>query len=354
MGDSRRRGRLISAQDKRETIDLIDESQLSGARLKPACELLGIDIRTLQRWRLDPTLEDKRCGPINGPANKLTTAERKNVLAIANSPEYRDQPPSQIVPLLADQGTYVCSEATMYRILHENDMVQHRSKSRPKTHTKPSALVATKPNQLWSWDITFMLSDIRGKFYYLYMFMDIYSRKIVGFDVFEEQTAEHAVQVVSNAYCTEGLHAGDVTLHSDNGGPMKGSMMLATLQRLGIIPSFSRPSVSDDNPFSEALFKTLKYCPQYPSKPFESLIAARAWVESFVNWYNNVHHHSGINFVTPGERHAGKDTAILANRAHVYALARHQNPNRWSGSMRNWEQIASVYLNAKHNQKAAA
>lgn len=341
-------------QDKQETLNLIAQAQRAGARLKPACELLGIDIRTLQRWRQDTMLEDKRRGPINGPANKLTQVERENILALVNSLEYRDQAPSQIVPRLADQGKYVCSEATMYRILHENEMVHHRGASRPKAHTKPDALIATKPCQLWSWDITFLCSNIRGQFYYLYMFMDIYSRKIVGFDVFADQTAEHAAQVVSKAYCEEGLQAGDVTLHSDNGGPMKGSTMLATLQRLGVIPSFSRPSVSDDNPFSEALFKTLKYCPNYPSKPFESLVAAKTWITAFVDWYNNVHQHSGINFVTPSARHAGQDTRILAKRARVYEFARQQNPNRWSGNIRNWKQTAEVYLNAKCIDKKAA
>ena len=351
---SGRRGRLITAHDKQETINLIIEAQRAGARLEPACELLEIDIRTLQRWKKDVDLEDKRHGPINGPANKLTVTECVHVLEVVNSPEYRDQPPSQIVPRLADEGKYLCSEATMYRILHEHDMVAHRGASRPKTHTKPAALIATAPNQLWSWDITFMLSNIRGKFYYLYMFMDIYSRKIIGFDVFEEQTAEHAATVVSSAYRAEGLRAGDVILHSDNGGPMKGSMMLATLQKLGILPSFSRPSVSDDNPYSEALFKTLKYCPQYPSKPFATLEAAKAWVGAFVNWYNNVHQHSGINFVTPSVRHAGYDKKILADRALVYELARQQNPNRWSGKVRKWTHTAEVYLNAKSTDKKAA
>lgn len=328
MGDCGRRGRLISTQDKQETINLIKEARQAGARLELACESLGISIRTLQRWKREISLEDKRRGPINGPANKLSKAERENLVAIANSPEYRDQPPSQIVPRLADLGCYLCSESTMYRILHENDMVQHRGASRPQTHAKPDALIATKPNQIWSWDITFLRSNVRGQFYYLYMFMDIYSRKIVGFDVFAEQTAELAAQVVSQAYCAESVRAGDVILHSDNGGPMKGSTMLATLQMLGIVPSFSRPSVSDDNPFSEALFKTLKYCPQYPSKALESLEAAKAWVVAFVNWYNNVHQHSGINFVTPSARHAGDDAKILENRARVYELARQQNPNR--------------------------
>lgn len=352
MGDNRR-GRLIAAQNKQDTINLINEAQQAGAKLESACDALSINIRTLQRWKKCSSLEDKRCGPINGPVNKLTEAERAHVIEVVNSPEHCDQPPSQIVPRLADQGKYVCSEATMYRILHEHDMVQHRSASRPKTHTKPDALTATKPNQLWSWDITFLRSNVRGQFYYLYMFMDVYSRKIVGFDVFAEQTAELAAQVVSQAYCAEGLSAGDVTLHSDNGGPMKGSTMLATLQMLGVVPSFSRPSVSDDNPFSEALFKTLKYCPQYPSKPFESLAEAYAWVEAFVHWYNNIHQHSGINFVTPITRHAGHDLEILAKRTSVYELARQQNPNRWSGKIRNWEQATVVYLNAKHNQRAA-
>jgi putative transposase len=156
------------------------------------------------------------------------------------------------------------------------------------------------------------------------------------------------------AYRAENLHAGDIILHSDNGGPMKGSMMLATLQKLGIVPSFSRPSVSDDNPFSESLFKTLKYCPQYPNKPFESLEAANAWVESFVNWYNNIHKHSGIKFVTPNDRHTGKDLAILTNRAQVYEFARQQNPQHWSGNTRNWNHDAAVFLNAKNNKKNAA
>jgi len=132
------------------------------------------------------------------------------------------------------------------------------------------------------------------------------------------------------------------------------SMMLATLQRLGIVPSFSRPSVSDDNLFSEALFKTLKYCPQYPSKPFVSIEAARTWVIAFVHWYNNIHQHSGINFVTPSVRHEGKDSEILAKRKHVYELARQQNPNRWSGKTRNWDRIATVHLNAKHTDQKAA
>lgn len=172
--------------------------------------------------------------------------------------------------------------------------------------------------------------------------------------MFEQESAEYAAEVVSRAYVAENIRAGEVSLHSDNGGPMKGSTMLLTLQNLGIMPSFSRPSVSNDNPFSESNFKTLKYCPFYPKKPFASLEEAYAWVVKFVLWYNHVHQHSGINFVTPSARHSGKDTEILANRAFLYECARKLHPNRWSGTVRNWEQDAVVYLNAKHINRTAA
>jgi putative transposase len=231
---------------------LIKEAQSAGCRIQPACELLELDIRTLQRWLKENNLEDKRRGPTTAPANKLTNAERARILEIANSPEYCNQPPTQIVPNFADQGIYVASESSFYRILRQEKLLQHRSAMRPKKHRKPNELSATQPNQLWSWDISYLMSNIRGKYFYLYLFLDVFSRKIVGFDVFDQESAEHASSVVTNAYIAERLQEGDVTLHADNGGPMKGSTMLATLQKLGIMPSFSRPSVSNDNPLCGA------------------------------------------------------------------------------------------------------
>lgn len=333
---------------------MIQEACDAGSRLKPACELLELDIRTWQRWKQDCSLKDKRCGPLTAPHNKFTNFERARILEIVNSPEYRHQPPSQIVPKLADKEEYIGSESTIYRILHENKMMQHRIAAHPRTHRRPDELSAIQPNQLWSWDITFLPSNIRGKYFYLYLFLDIFSRKIVGFDVLDEQSAEHAANVVSKAYIAEGVCAGEVTLHADNGGPMKGSMMLATLQNLGIVPSFSRPSVSNDNPFSEAIFRTLKYCPKYPDKPFGSIEQALDWVEKFVYWYNNIHQHSGISFVTPSARHSGKDADILEKRTMVYEHAKQKNPSRWSGKVRHWARAAKVYLNTKQiNSKAA-
>ncbi len=344
------RGRLITTEDKVMAIGLLKEACNAGCRLKPACEILELDIRTWQRWKKEDNLKDKRCGPLTAPRNKLSDSERAHILMVANSPEYRNQPPSQIVPNLADKGEYIGAESTIYRVLHANKMMQHRGAARPGTHKKPDELNATQPNQLWSWDITYMTSNIRGKYFYLYLFLDIFSRKIVGFDVFDEQSAEHASDVVSRAYRAEGLREGDITLHSDNGGPMKGSMMLATLQHLGVVPSFSRPSVSNDNPYSESMFRTLKYCPKYPDKPFTSIEMAHEWVTQFVHWYNNIHQHSGINFVTPNARHDEKDKEILEKRAQVYELAKQKNPCRWSGKTRNWSRVEEVQLNTKRTK----
>ena len=349
-----RRGRLITVSDKAEAINLIRETCDAGCRIKKACEMLGIDIRTLQRWQKGSGCEDRRSGPNTPPANKLTDVERTRILEVANSPEYCNQSPSQIVPRLADQEIYIASESSFYRILKQENQLKHRGASHPKTHKKPDELVAVKPNQVWSWDISYLPSIIRGNFFYLYLFLDIFSRKIVGFHVYEKEAAEYAAEVVSRAYLEEGISEGEVTLHSDNGGPMKGSTMLATLQNLGVVPSFSRPSVSNDNPYSESMFRTLKYCPLYPSKPFSSIEEAQAWIVKFVHWYNNIHQHSGINFVTPNARHQGLDRVILEKRMHVYEFARQKNPNRWSKKTRNWAAKTQVYLNPKHSTNKAA
>lgn len=307
------------------------------------CNDMDIDVKTFKRWILDTT--DKRKGPVKVPGNKLDIEEVEKIIKVCTSKKYMDLPPSQIVPLLADEGTYLASESTFYKILKERKLLEHRGKSKRKSMEVPAALIATRPNMIYSWDITYLKSSIAGKFYYLYLFMDIYSRKIVGHRVHECESMEHSSELVEETYLREGVIKGQVVLHSDNGGAMKGATMLATLQRLGIVPSFSRPKVSDDNPYSESLFKTLKYCPQYPSKPFSSIDDANGWVGEFVFWYNEVHLHSEIKFVTPSSRHAGKDLEILNARKKVYEEAKNKNPNRWSRGTRNWDKIEEVFLN---------
>ena len=322
---------------------MISTAVESGCRTFFACDDIGIGVKTYGRWK--ERIEDLRSGPKTAPANKLTAKEREAVLQIATSEKYMDLAPSQIVPLLADEGKYLASESTFYKILKEEKMLTHRSKSKVPSQNKPTPLVATAVNEIYSWDITYLKSPITGAFYYLYMFMDLYSRKIVGHEVHEEESMGHSSKLIANICEEENIDKNKLVLHSDNGGAMKGATMLATLQRLGVVPSFSRPRVSNDNPYSESLFKTLKYCPEYPSKPFVGLENARAWVKSFENWYNNVHLHSGIKFVTPNDRHEGRDKEILEKRKEVYKTAKEKNPNRWSQETRNWEKEGKVFLN---------
>lgn len=309
----------------------------------------------LQRWRLRPGGgEDRRRGSNRAPGNKLGDVEVARLLEVANSPEYRDLSPKQIVPQLADKGEYVASESTFYRELHKADQLKHREPSRPCRHHKPHAYQAHGPLEVWTWDITYLRSSVRGLYYYLYLVLDIWSRKIVGWRVEDVELMDHSASLI-HAICDElGIDPTGLVLHADNGGPMKGSTMLATLQRLGIVTSFSRPSVSDDNPYSEALFRTLKYRPWYPSRPFESLAEARVWVASFVAWYNTVYLHSAIGFVTPADRHAGRDVAILANRRAVYERAQQKHPERWSRGTRNWTRVEVVHLNPEAETKRSA
>ena len=338
------KGRRIRLEDRIETVALIQEAQQSGCRVRAACDKLAISKRTFERWNKCRS-GDQRRGPLSEPANKMSSVERKSILDVVNSTEHQDKSPSQIVPLLADKGLYLASESSFYRILKAESLSKHRGRSKPATRHRPKALTASGPNQIYSWDITYLKSSVAGMFFYLYFFMDIYSRKIVGYAVHDEQSSEHGSDLIRDICKTEGVCKDQVVLHSDNGGPMKGATMLATLQKLGILPSFSRPRVSDDNPYSEALFKTTKYCPQYPSKPFESIAGAMAWVQIFVNWYNEEHLHSGIKFVTPASRHRGEDGEILAKRKLVYKFAKQLRPERWSGATRNWEEIDEVKLN---------
>ena len=341
---------MTSLQQRQTLIESVAEATQAGARQDEACAVLGLSPRTLQRWQAGETLaEDRRPQRQYTPTHALTESERAKVLAVANSDEFADCPPSQIVPRLADQGIYLASESSFYRILKAAQQLKHRRSERPsQQRTKPRALSATASNQLYSWDITYLPTAIKGQFYYLYLFLDLFSRQVVGWQVFEAESSECASALLLDIYQREGLQPGQVILHSDNGSPMKGATMLATLQRLGVMSSFSRPAVSNDNPYSESLFKTLKYRPQYPLKPFADLRSAREWVTDLVHWYNQEHRHSAIGFVTPAQRHTGLDETLLAQRKALYENARRQNPRRWSQNTRNWNRIHTVHLNPDH------
>ncbi len=338
---------MIRLSERQCIIQWVNQSTRAGARLHKACEILGISARSLQRWQQSGEVAlDGRTRRQFVPANRLSGIEREKLLQIANSDAFAQLAPTQIVPVLADQGRYIASESTFYRVLREQRLLQHRIDSHPKTpNNKPKPLSADRPNQLYSWDITYLPQAIKGLFFYLYLFMDIYSRKIVGWQVYERECSERASEIMRDIVMREDIKPNQVTLHSDNGGPMKGATMLATLQTLGVLPSFSRPSVSDDNPYSESLFRTLKYCPRYPVQPFSDIGQARDWVTGFVHWYNDEHRHSTIRFVTPSQRHSGLDIEILARRKQVYEMAKARHPERWSRQTRNWDPISTVYLN---------
>lgn len=339
---------MISPPHRQTAGVLINEAVTAGARRAKACAALEISDRTLRRWTKDGQIHaDRRPLVLRPePANKLSAAECAAVLEVCNSKEFASLPPSQIVPKLADQGRYLASESSFYRILRADGQQHHRGRAKPPVRRKPpTSYQASAPCEVWTWDITWMPGPVAGLFFYLYLIVDIFSRKIVGWEVHEREGAELAAVLIRRAVLAEGCIARPLVLHADNGSPMKGATMKTTLEKLGIIASYSRPRVSNDNPFSEALFRTCKYRPNWPAKGFATKAEAQAWVKSFAGWYNGEHLHSGIRFVTPDERHAGHDRATLDSRASLYANAKAQNPERWSGKTRNWQPAGPVWLN---------
>ena len=334
--------------EREHIIELIHEAAANGARLTVACEEAGVSLRTYRRWYRDGEIQaDLRSEAQRPePLNKLSDDEQQAIVNIANEPEHASLPPSQIVPILLDQGLYFGSVSSFYRVLTAFKQLNHRGRSRVrKKVTKPTSYTAYGPNEVWSWDITYLASTVRGQFYYLYLFEDIFSRKIVGYEVHEKECGERAAELIQRCMLREQCLNTPLVLHSDNGAPMKAQTMKVKLEELGVLPSYSRPRVSNDNPYSEALFRTLKYRPEWPSSGFCSLSNARDWVENFCNWYNNIHRHSKINFVTPAQRHTGQDQEILMKRKEVLEAAKKARPDRWSKGVRNCDPVGPVSLN---------
>jgi putative transposase len=344
------KGRLISDSDRIRAVKLINEARENGARLEPACRELGISSRTYQRWTKDSSVKKDQRPLIERktPKNKLTNAEKEQIIKVSNSEDFADLPPSKIVPKLAEQGKYIASESTFYRVLAKEKLNTHRSKSKEPVKRETPTHIATAPNQVWTWDITWLNAFIKGKFFKLYLIVDMFSRLIVAHEVWETENAQYSQRLIRKATLAQGIAAKKdkpLVLHSDNGSPMKAATFMATLEKLGIQSSFSRPRVSNDNPYSESLFKTMKYRPVYPNKGFKNLKEAREWVSEFVHWYNHEHLHSGINFITPYQRHHELDIEIMKKRTETYKKAKAANPERWSGEIRDWSLPEYVTLN---------
>lgn len=333
---------MIPAEDRKLAVALIEEAAAAGARLFRACDVLGISTRTFARWK-SGNVTDRRKGAPKRVPRKLSEAEREEIIRISCSEEYRDQNPNEIVVDLLEKGRYIASSSTFYRVLRSRNMVHHRSETKaPRTSARPPELVATGPNQVWSWDITYLKTSVSGIFLYAYVIIDVWSRKIVGWEIHERESPELAAELFQRLSTRLDLRG--VKLHADNGNAMKASTIIVMLYRLGIIPSFSRPRVSDDNPYIESLFKTMKYNVRYPSC-FTDLHHARSWLADFVNWYNMFHRHSAIGYVTPHERHEGLDLVKFERRNETLERARADHPERWGKRIGLHGAPRIVYLN---------
>ena len=347
---------MTAQEDRQKVLEHIEVACRAGARLKPACEMAGLDVRTVQRWRGSKGQGDGRPGAVRPtPAHALSVDERAKLLEVANEPRFADMPPARIVPALADEGQYLASESSFSRVLRAEGQSRHRGRARaPRPSKAPTTHVASAPCEVWCWDMTYLPSAVTGQWFYLYLILDLYSRKVIGFEVHERDSSDHAVELLKRVALTEGLHGlppeQRPVLHGDNGATLKATSVLAMLHWLKIRPSYSRPRVSDDNAFVESLFRTAKYRPEFPaSGGFQDLQAARQWASAFVHWYNHDHRHSGIRYVSPAQRHAGQDQEILAARDAVYQQAREANPKRWSGKTRDWSPIGAVTLNPERD-----
>ncbi len=276
----------------------IREAMVMGARLMVALGKAQISLRTWRRWQHNR--EDKRpSAPRLAPKNRLSIEEEQRILTLCHQAEYASLPPSQIVPRLADKGIYLASESTFCRVLHRQGEAHRRGRQRTTQRTRQvTTWKAVRANQVWTWDITWLPSKVKGRWFYLYLIEDLYSRKITGYEVYDVEQGELAAALVERSVIREKCWQHPLVLHADNGAAMKSQTLQMKLLALNITASHSRPRVSNNNAYVESLFRTLKYVPNWPSSGFSSFEIAREWVMSFVHWYNNEHRHSGIRYVT--------------------------------------------------------
>lgn len=305
---------------------MIDATESLGRTvgISAACQALNVSRSSLYRAR-QPVSEPT---PRPTPERALTEAERKTVRDELNSERFQDASPRQVFATLLDEGAYLCSVSTMYRVLDEyGEVCERRNQLQHPTYHKPE-LVATAPKQVWSWDITKLRGPVTWSFFYLYVILDIFSRYVVGWLIGERETAQQAHQLIDQTCARQNIDRDELTLHSDRGGPMRSQSVAHLLSALGVTKSHSRPYTPDDNPFSEAQFKTLKYRPDFPTR-FGSRSEAQRFCQSFFHWYNNEHYHSGIGLLTPASVHFGQMVSVVEQRNRVLQTAFQAHPERF-------------------------
>jgi putative transposase len=289
-----------------------------------ACDALGVARASVYRRR--QPARPKAARP--APPRALDLGERQAVLDMLHSERFIDQAPAQVHAALLDEGTYLCSPRTMYRLLTTAGEVKERRAQVRRPHYTAPELLATRPNEVWSWDITKLLGPVKWTYFYLYVILDIFSRYVVGWMLAPRESAALAERLIAETYAKQGITPGQLTVHADRGAAMTSKPVALLLADLGVTKTHSRPQVSNDNPFSEAQFKTLKYCPAFPER-FGSLEDGRAFCQAFFHWYNTEHRHSGLGFLTPAVVHHGRAAAVRAHRAHVLTAAYAAHPERF-------------------------
>jgi len=334
----------MSPEDKQEILNFVNfYVVLKIVRLSILCKYIGVSERTIQRWNKFG-IDDKRKGAKKHIPRRLTKKEKELIYQTACNNEYKDMNPHEIYNSLLDKEIYLASESSFYRILREHKAISHRTESKEGiSRKKPDELQATKPNQVWMWDITWLKRDITGLYYYAYVIEDLYDRSIVGWAIYDHENDQNAKELFEHVTKKENAHPSFV--HSDNGNPMKGITLVAFYYQLGIIPSFSRPRVSDDNPYIESFFKTLKHTCGYP-RCFTTITNAREWFANFINWYNQQHKHSGLQYVTPVQKRTGKHILIFSKRNKILQAAKEKHPERWGcKSTKKYSVVKTEVLN---------
>jgi putative transposase len=289
----------------------------------PACRVLGVPRASLYRGRRPAGVGRPR----PTPPRALTVLERQGVLDLLHT-RFIDQAPAQVHATLLDEGTYLCSPRTMYRVLDDAHEIKERRDQVRRPHYAAPELLATRPNEVWSWDITKLLGPAKWTYFYLYVILDIFSRYVVGWMLAPYESAALAERLIAETCAKHGIQPGQLTLHADRGASMRSKPVALLLADLGVTKTHSRPHVSNDNPFSEAQFKTLKYCPQFPER-FGSIEDGRAFAQPFFRWYNHDHRHSGLGFLTPAVVQFGQAATVRAYRQQVLAAAFAAHPERF-------------------------
>jgi len=306
-----------------------------------ACDALGVSRAAVYRRRQPARVP----APRPTPPRALDPVERQLVLTTLDSERFLDQAPAQVHATLLDEGTYLCSPRTMYRLLDAAGQVQERRDQVRRPHYAAPELLATRPNEVWSWDITKLLGPVKWTYFYLYVILDIFSRYVVGWMIAPHESAALAERLIAETCAKYGIQPGQLTLHADRGGAMRSKPVALLLADLGVVKTHSRPYVSNDNPFSEAQFRTLKYCPQFPDR-FGSIEDGRAFGQVFFPWYNQEHHHSGLGFLTPAMVHFGQAAIVRAHRERVLAAAYAAHPERFvNGRPQPAELPNAVWIN---------